>query len=65
MKEFMNSTILKISLIGFASLTVSCSVKKQTIQNQDNSKAHFNQIVTPSLNANAQSSNANTVETKT
>lgn len=61
----MNSTILKISLIGFASLTVSCSVKKQTIQNQDNSKAHFNQIVTPSLNTNAQSSNANTVETKT
>ena len=60
----MISAILKISLIGFAFLTVSCAVKEQTVQSQINSNANFNQMVTPNQNVNVQSSNANTTETK-
>ncbi len=61
----MFSTIIKISIISFAFLTVSCAVKEQVVQSQNNSNANFNQIVEPNQNANAQNSVANTAKTKT
>ncbi len=56
--------ILKISLIGFAFLSISCGVEEQVVQSQNNSNASSNQIVAANQNANVQSSNANTAKTK-